>query len=30
MKEWTSIFNPNFDILTKKILNLATSSWPLN
>jgi tRNA dimethylallyltransferase len=26
MKEWTSIFNPNFDILTKKILNLATSS----
>jgi tRNA dimethylallyltransferase len=26
MKEWTSIFNPNFDILTKKILNLVTSS----
>jgi tRNA dimethylallyltransferase len=26
MKEWTSIFNPNFDILTKKIINLATSS----
>jgi tRNA dimethylallyltransferase len=26
MNEWTSIFNPNFDILTKKILNLVTSS----
>ena len=26
MKEWTSIFNPNFDILTKKIINLVTSS----
>jgi tRNA dimethylallyltransferase len=26
MKDWTSIFNPNFDILTKKILNLVTSS----
>jgi tRNA dimethylallyltransferase len=26
MKDWTSIFNPNFDILTKKIINLATSS----
>jgi tRNA dimethylallyltransferase len=26
MKEWTSIFNPNFDILTKKIMNLVTSS----
>ena len=26
MKNWTSIFNPNFDILTKKILNLVTSS----
>jgi tRNA dimethylallyltransferase len=26
MKDWTSIFNPNFDILTKKIINLVTSS----
>lgn len=26
MKDWTSIFNPNLDILTKKILNLVTSS----
>jgi len=26
MKDWISIFNPNFDILTKKILNLVTSS----
>ncbi|NBT38510.1 MAG: tRNA (adenosine(37)-N6)-dimethylallyltransferase MiaA [Proteobacteria bacterium] len=26
MKDWTSIFNPNFDILTKKIMNLVTSS----
>jgi tRNA dimethylallyltransferase len=26
MKEWISIFNPNFDILTKKIINLVTSS----
>ena len=26
MKDWTSIFNPNFDILNKKILNLVTSS----
>jgi tRNA dimethylallyltransferase len=26
MKEWISIFNPNFDILTKKIMNLVTSS----
>jgi len=26
MKDWKSIFNPNFDILTKKILNLVTSS----
>jgi len=26
MKDWTSIFNPNFDILTKKIINLMTSS----
>jgi tRNA dimethylallyltransferase len=26
MKEWTSLFNPNFDILTKKIINLVTSS----
>jgi tRNA dimethylallyltransferase len=26
MKNWTSIFNPNFDILTKKIINLVTSS----
>jgi len=24
MKDWTSIFNPNFDILTKKIINLVT------
>ena len=30
MKDWTSIFNPNFDILTKKIINLVTSSRPLN
>ena len=26
MKDWISIFNPNFDILTKKIENLVTSS----
>jgi tRNA dimethylallyltransferase len=26
MKEWTSIFSPNFDALTKKITNLVTSS----
>jgi tRNA dimethylallyltransferase len=26
MKDWTSIFDPNFDILTKKIINLVTSS----
>ena len=26
MKEWTSIFSPNFDTLTKKIINLVTSS----
>jgi tRNA dimethylallyltransferase len=26
MKDWISIFNPNFDILTKKIINLVTSS----
>jgi len=26
MKDWTSIFNTNFDILTKKIINLVTSS----
>jgi tRNA dimethylallyltransferase len=26
MKDWTSIFNPNFGILTKKIINLVTSS----
>lgn len=26
MKDWISIFNPNFDILIKKIVNLATSS----
>jgi tRNA dimethylallyltransferase len=26
MKDWTSIFNPNYDILTKKIINLVTSS----
>jgi tRNA dimethylallyltransferase len=26
MQDWTSIFNPNFDILTKKIINLVTSS----
>jgi tRNA dimethylallyltransferase len=26
MRDWTSIFNPNFDILTKKIINLVTSS----
>ena len=26
MKDWTSIFNPNLNILTKKILNLVTSS----
>jgi tRNA dimethylallyltransferase len=26
MKDWISIFNPNFDILTKKIINLMTSS----
>jgi tRNA dimethylallyltransferase len=26
MKDWTSVFNPNFDILTKKIIDLATSS----
>jgi len=26
MKDWTSIFNPNLDILTKKILNSVTSS----
>ena len=26
MKDWTSIFNPNLDNLTKKILNLVTSS----
>jgi tRNA dimethylallyltransferase len=26
MKDWASIFNPNFDILTKKIINLVTSS----
>ncbi len=26
MKDWTSIFNPNLDILTKKVLNLVTSS----
>jgi len=26
MKDWTSIFNPNFDVLTKKIINLVTSS----
>ena len=30
MKDWISIFNPNFDILTKKIINLVTSSWPIN
>ena len=26
MKDWTSIFNTNSDILTKKIINLVTSS----
>jgi tRNA dimethylallyltransferase len=26
MKEWTSLFSPNFDTLTKKIINLVTSS----
>ncbi len=26
IKDWTSIFDPNFDILTKKIINLVTSS----
>ena len=26
MKDWTSIFDPNFDTLTKKIINLVTSS----
>jgi tRNA dimethylallyltransferase len=26
MKEWRSIFSPNFDTLTKKIINLVTSS----
>jgi tRNA dimethylallyltransferase len=26
MKDWTSIFDANFDILTKKIINLVTSS----
>jgi len=26
MKDWTSIFNPNFYILTKKIIKLVTSS----
>ena len=26
MKDWTSIFHPNFEILTKKIVNLVTSS----
>ncbi|MBT4699034.1 MAG: tRNA (adenosine(37)-N6)-dimethylallyltransferase MiaA [Alphaproteobacteria bacterium] len=26
MKDWTSIFHPNFEILTKKIINLVTSS----
>jgi len=26
MKDWISIFDPNFDILTKKIINLVTSS----
>ena len=26
MKDWTSNFNPNFDILTKKIINLVTST----
>jgi len=26
MKDWTSVFNPNFDILIKKIINLVTSS----
>lgn len=26
MKDWLSIFDPNFDILTKKITNLVTSS----
>ena len=26
MKDWTSIFDLNFDILTKKIINLVTSS----
>jgi len=26
MKDWISIFHPNFDILTKKILKLVTSS----
>jgi hypothetical protein len=30
MKDWISIFHPNFDILTKKIVKLVTSSWPLN
>ena len=29
MKDWISIFDPNFDTLTKKILKLVTSSWPL-
>ena len=26
MKDWISIFHPNFEILTKKIINLVTSS----
>ena len=26
MKDWISIFHPNFDILTKKIVKLVTSS----
>jgi hypothetical protein len=30
MKDWKMIYNYNFDILTKKIINLTSSSWPLN
>jgi tRNA dimethylallyltransferase len=26
MRDWISIFHPNFDILTKKIVKLVTSS----